>query len=378
METTPPFPLKVNWIYGYPDDPPLTSRKLPTLRNIATHRILGDRFTGKSALGEAISFDYLAEGSTLYDFYAANDNESLAALNGPYKDRAVLVHGDQVKLGGNFETLKISELDPRRTADGKLFITCKAFYPGEEEHYGALFSFTRKVQTRNSWDRVDVLFIREAQEYISSKLRTGQSRTRKEAAEDFLDFHNQCYHSGMAVVLDSQREMEVAKGARELSTFTYFKNLGAQEIPRRIWWIASDRFANFDLDALRRLKPNQFVIMTNRNSVGLGVFDMPRWHINRGEGLLGKLGITVTDLEGVPVKQREEAFTPLRDRGHPVTVMLPQYLQMLREMEGRGCQLTEVYEELKRNGYQGSKRTVKEYMVEAKLAEKLKNTGDNF
>lgn len=282
----------MDWLYGIPDMPPFGSSVSP--RNMATHRILGDRFTGKSALLEAILTRHLQNGSTIYDLFGANDNEMLAWLDSPMRDRVVLIHGAGVKLQCGFETKAVKEVDPKHIEDQKILVTSRAFHRKRADDfyfYTALYALTRKFRERDSFNRVDCIGIREADEFISSTKVSNSARVRIDADEEFAKFHNQMYHYGYALVLDQHRDVEVQKKVRQLSTYMYFKNMGDIEIPRP-WW----PFRYLDPDRLlRRLSPGQFVIKTNKQSLGVGIFKLPPWHITRGSGILQRHNIVPID-----------------------------------------------------------------------------------
>ena len=266
--------------------------------------------SGKSALGENIMYNYVRNGSTAYDFYAANDNESLVALNSPYKDAVWLVHDDSINLNCNYNTIKASDLFPQKGPGQRIYITNKRFYKTESQQFGQLLRFTKRAQERDDFNRIDLMFIREAQKYISSQTKSNQARNKKEAGENFTDFNEGMVHHGFAIILDAQRQMEISKSVRELTKFWYLKNMGRMEIPSEIHWIYSDNTVDFDLNSLRHLEPDQFLILTDHNSIGLGTFEMPDWHIHRGSGLLHSLGIHPVDKDTgreINVEEEEEA-----------------------------------------------------------------------
>ena len=373
----PELKIKIDWIYGRPDDPPLTGQVLTfPMRNLATHRHIGDKFSGKSAMGEAQTATFVRNGSTAYDFHPAKDNENLAWLDGPYKDRVVLVHANDIRLRCPFETMPIGQLDPRRSPAGKIYITCKRFYQTPGAHFRALNRFTTLVQERDDWNRVDVLFIREAQKYIDSKLATKQIKTRREAAQDFVDFHDESYHSGFAVVLDSQRDVRVEKDVRELTTYTYYHNMGGMEIPRKIWWIQSPDLANFDLDTLRQLEPWQFLVMSNRDSVGLGVFEMPPWHVKRGAGLMKRLDIHVFKEEDGQEREIEQVEyqeppdldkAPREKRAGRPSQFTPEIMVRLVEMVNGGETSDAMMVYLMGRGVTASQKTMRDHIKNAWL-----------
>lgn len=379
--------MDIRWIYGPDDFPQMTSKHPlnPQHRNIATHRIEGTKFSGKSALGENITANYRETGSAVYDFYSAKDNEGLAALDPlcPFRKEVVLVHDDTVRFRfekENFETLPFSKLKPWDTPDGKWYVTCKRFFPSEYSMYEALYRFTQLMEERAeyAWNRVDVIFIREAQEWLASRTKTNQAETKKEAQDEFIDFHNQTVHSGFALVLDSQRDVEVAKNLRELSTYTYYKKLGNMEIPEKIYWIMGPK-ANYLLDTLRIQEPDQFLIWSDNDCLGMGTFEYPPWHINRGSGLMRRLGIHPYVLQGQeekpinwveakeqePRRRRPSNYAPVQhDRRKVVD---SGWERRIEELTAQGIGPKPLHTQLTQEGFTGSLRTVEAHLYKMKL-----------
>jgi hypothetical protein len=290
-----PIPIRfTKWIKGYPDVPSFGSS--PDPKNMVTFRVLGDQFTGKSAFLEAVSSQYFANGSTVYDIFGANDNEMLAWLDSPFKDRVVLIHGNDMRIKCNVETVSIGELRPKNALGQRIYVTSRAFFrkrADDYHYYSALYQLTRRFRERDTFDRTDVICIREADEFVSSAKASGQGihKAQIDAEMEFAKFHNQMVHYGYALVIDQHRDVDVAKKIRFLSTYLVFKNMGDIELPRP-WWPL--RYLDPDL-LLRRLKPHQFAVKTNHQCIGVGTFDLPPWHIKRGSGLLAKFGISVID-----------------------------------------------------------------------------------
>jgi hypothetical protein len=383
-----PLEMRIKWIYGIPDPPRLSGYKRADLRTLATHRMIADRFKGKSALGEFLFSKYVTDSqmpASGYDFYAAEDLESLTQLDKecPYHKNVTLVHGSNVKLRCNYQTMRMKDLDPSKSRPGQVFITCAAFYLNDYERYAALLHFTKLLRFRAQmgWDHISVLFIREAQEYVQSQIKTNQARSQKEAGDDFIKFHNQAYHSGVAVILDSQRDVEVAKNVRELNTFRYFKNMGAMEIPESIHWIRSESKAEFNLESLKYLRNDQFLIITNQSSVGLGTFQMPPWHINRGDPLLQKYNITITDNENKDVDyfsnlahQENVTFdreNPERSHaGRKSLISMDQEIG-IQKMLSEGKRPRAIFEELCKTGFTGTERTLRDHVRRIEILQKV-------
>ena len=150
----------------------------------------------------------------------------------------------------------------------------------------------------------------EAQKYISSQTRSNQAKNKKEAGDNFSDFQEEMVHSGFAIVNGRAAADGGLQERPRLTKFWYLKNMGRMQLPEEIHWIYSDNTVDFDLNSLRHLEPDQFLLLTDNNSIGIGTFEMPDWHIHRGSGLLHSLGIHPVDKDTgreINVEEEEEA-----------------------------------------------------------------------
>jgi len=280
---------------------------LPDFKDVATFRIIGVRRSGKSGLGETIAIKYLQNGSSVYDLYAANDNESLAWLDSPYSDRVILVRGAETTLDCNYHTMSIEDLEPKTAPDGRIFIMTKSFFANEELYYAALEKLTECFSKRDSWNRTHVILIREAQEWIAGRMKSGRPRGAKDSAEDFITFNNTLFHCGYAVITDSQRSVGVSKDVRELTTFLFMKTMGQMEIPDNLNWTM--KYETPEL--MRQLPSHLFNMVGERGQFAIGWFLLPPWHIKRGTSIIERLGIRVSFDEKktaiAMVRRRDEA-----------------------------------------------------------------------
>jgi hypothetical protein len=318
-----PFPIDVIWLKG---------KGVLDFSTPATWRIVGIRYSGKSSLAEAIATRYYQEGGSIYDIFAANDNESLAWLDSPFKEDVALIHGAETTLDCPYKTITIDQLDPSKAPNQKIFILCRAFFGSETLYYHALARLSRNFAKRDAWTKTHVVLIREAQEYITSQLRAGTIKSQKDAENEFIKFHNQLFHYGMAVIVDSQRDVAVNKNIRELTTYLCMKNIGNMEIDRKLWhllrYIDPERL-------LRALKPYQFVIWTEGGALGIGYFMLPPWHHRRGQSILKRLGITI-HVDEEKLKSMEAQVKPVAGRwNRVVTDELHKEIVRLHEQEGK-------------------------------------------
>jgi hypothetical protein len=267
---------------------------IPDYRSVATFRIIGVRLSGKSGLAESIATRYLQNGSTIFDVYQSNDNESLAWLESPFADRVVLVRGDETELRCPYKSVPISQLDPRTVPNGRIYIVCKNFFGTEELYYAALERLTSLFKKRDKWDRPHAIIIREAQEWVAGRIKSGRPKGAKDAAEEFVTLHNSLFHCGYAVIIDSQRNVGVSKDIRELTTWFCVKAVGNMEIPRDIEFT----MRSIAPEVIRYLPKHLFIIVGEAGLLGVGWFLLPPWHIVRGSSIIDRLGIKVSVDEG--------------------------------------------------------------------------------
>ncbi len=282
---TPDIPFPMGILVPY-----LGAPWLPSFRSMASFRITGIRFSGKSALGEAIATRFLQNGSSVYDLYAANDNESLAWLDSPYSDRVILLHGRETTLKCAYRTMCVDDLDPRYAPDGCIFVMGKSFFANEELYYRALDRLSQLFVNRDEWRIPHVIIVREAQEWIAGRMRSGRPRSAKDSAEEFVTFHNSLFHTGYAVIIDSQRDIGVLKDVRELCTWTMMKAQGAMEIPRKLNYLMRDMVP----EAIRHLHKHCFILLGENGQYAACWFLLPPWHIVRGTSIIKRLGIEVS------------------------------------------------------------------------------------
>jgi hypothetical protein len=316
---------------GYPPKtaPVFNAHARPLESAEGTHKIQGDRFTGKSALGEVICYLYFITGGTVYDLYAANDNEALAWLDSPYAANVVLLVGSNCSLQfekTRYKFMRAIDLDPKTAPAQRIYVACRAFFESEEDYYLALWDLSKKFKTRVAYDRVDVIFMREAQEVVQS-VQVATHKNQKDAMTVFKEFHNTLFHFGYAVVLDSQRDVEVAKSIRELSDWNYLKNMGGMEIPRKFW----HTFRKVDPDRVYREMDRWHFVIYTKGKLGLGRFLKPDWHAERGVDIMARLGLKPV-FSGEPtqiIPSRPSATGNTNSRGRPANLVMHQKVKEL-------------------------------------------------
>jgi len=298
--------IQLKWLRG---------KQRINFKEASTWWTFGKRFSGKSSLMETIASRYLDNGATVFDIFSARDGESLAWCRSPYQD-IMLLCGDSVSLKTDYAWSKISDFTLREGEKHQLVITTPQLYGTEYEQYAALSKLTDMLKWRSIWKKIDVLLVREASRLIASRIISGKVSNRMEAEYDFIDLHNESYHTGVACCIDSLRPISIAPDVREVANYLFIKKLGRMRLPRELSYI----FKFVNVSTLRNMAISEFLMITDSDKIAGGRFSKVPWHITRGENLMHNLKIEVT--RDVGKAKEVETQDQLRKKGklEPVKV----------------------------------------------------------
>jgi hypothetical protein len=296
--------LKLYWLVGH--------EKLDFTKP-STWWFFGKRFSGKSSGAEMVTAKHVDAGATAFDLFAARDNENLAWCRSPFKD-VYLVCGDNAKLVTDFPWCKSSEFVLREAEKHEIVVTCPGFYLRNEYlQYSTLSKMVDILKWRDEWDKLDCLVVREASRLIASRIYAGKVSNRIEAEYDFIDLHNEAYHTGVTAAIDSLRPVSIATDVREIANYTVMKRLGKMRIPKEFNYL----MRYIDPTYMRRMPPGEFILYTDNDDLAIGKFDEIPWHVKRGENILKSLNIQV---EEDPNWQKGELQEKLKEQGREPAV----------------------------------------------------------
>lgn len=273
------IPLTIKWRQG---------RERLSFRKASTFWTFGKRFSGKSSVLEMVAIKYLNEGATIFDIFSARDSESLAWLRSPYKD-VLLVVGNSTRLKTKWNWIKMGDFNLREAESHEVIITTPRFYISPYEMYAAISQLTDVLQWRTTWDHIDVLMVREAFRLLASRIVSGKAKNRLEAETEFVELHNEAYHTGLATLIDSIRPIAILPDVREIANYVFIKRIGRMKLPKDMEYV----LRRIKPAYLRRMPIDQAVILTDNNNIGIGKFPKIPWHVERGENLLRNLGIEI-------------------------------------------------------------------------------------
>ncbi|MDG7025106.1 MAG: hypothetical protein JRN45_11370 [Nitrososphaerota archaeon] len=335
--------------YGVPRGPIKVSRKFYSskLKRVfdftwpAVFWVTAKQFAGKSTLIEDIMLEYIDHGGKAIDIFSADDDEGLGWLlwllkhleRGDRGHKVLLLCGNKVDLAfregsvarkleeeGNLKWSHIGELKSRnpddvrasyaRLSEYQVVLTVPAFFYNANEMFNSLSDLIELLKQRGRvvWSRdgkreIYCLAVRESKVLLASRYYAGKIQSRQDAEMDLIDLVDKAFHTGVALAFDSLRYMSITPEVRDITHFTFIKKLGKMKLPREFNYVL--RFAAPRW--LRRMRKGQFCLYTDEDDVFFGVNEPVDWHIERGEAIMGKVGIDVVVNERSKRPQKDEA-----------------------------------------------------------------------
>jgi hypothetical protein len=282
--------VKIAWIYG--SEAIKWNRPLVWLT-------LGVRGAGKSSFLEHLAEQHLEHGNCILDLFACRAGENLAWLRSKWaKEKNILLLTDEnaiVETSNNVAVKPYTKLNLSDFNEFDIIISSSPLYRSLDAEYEACNYIIDKLWHRLHWNRIIFTICREASSLMYSRLKVVENQ---QAAKAFLIYWlRESRHVGCSLGLDSVRITSIDVDVRSLADFIIFKAQGAGGLPRELWFIYKYIQPSF----IQSMKPNEFVILSRKGHIGIGVFSYPTWHKEEGEDILSKLNIKIS-FEEPPVK----------------------------------------------------------------------------
>lgn len=272
--------IRVKWLRGYDKidyDRPKSF----------TH--LGQRGGGKSSLLEVHGVKYYLKDGKLIDLFGSRDCESLAWLRSPFKnDDILLVHADSVEINScPWDTQKISSLNLQDIDSHGITVSASAFYSSLSEEFYCMNELIKLLWARRSWRKPWFLMIREAANFLYSRIKVEKSQTIAKA--DLVYTIREGRHNGVAVGVDTLRWTAIDKEIRDISDYTFIKQVGNVGLPEDIRFI----YRYIEPPRLMSLSPEKFMLLCLNGAIGYGTFDYPNWHKEEREDIVKEIGLKI-------------------------------------------------------------------------------------
>jgi len=281
--------------------------------------ITGIRGSGKSSFLEYIGTKYLESEHGVFDLFGSRDGENLAWLRSPYaKDkRILLLKGEAVDVNCSWNVKTADSVTLSDFENNDIVISSTPLYINLDQEYLAAAKLTDLLYKRMAWKKLIYCVVREAANLYYSRLKISEDQTQAKAFMVYL--LRESRHMGLALGLDSLRWHAIDIDIRSLSDYLIFKNMGQIGLTKEMGWL----YAYADPHMFRYLKPNQFLIVTKRGSIGCGIFPKIKWHKKEGENILHALDIKVEYGEEPPKEGvYRGTFKTVSDKEHSEIIRL--------------------------------------------------------
>jgi hypothetical protein len=278
-----PLPnIKVFWIRGY--DPRFIQFKKAVL-----YMGLGQKESGKSALLETVACRY----PKVIDLFGSRDCEGLAWCRSPFKNSVLFIVGDNVDVKSQWDTKSVSEVKLSDFEKYRVVLSCSAFHSGVEAEFQAMNQIVLTLYRRMHWEYLWFLMVREASNFIYSRLKISPNQTIAKA--DFLYLLREARHMGYPTGVDTLRWTGMDADARGIADYLFIKRVGVTGLPKELHFL----YAYINPSSFMGMKPRIFTLISNRGPLALGHFDYPWWHKEEKEDMLKLLDIKI-DAGDVP------------------------------------------------------------------------------
>lgn len=279
---------------------------------------IGVRGSGKSTQLEHIGEEYLKRGSVIFDLFGSRDGEGLAWLRSPWaKDkRILLLKGDNVDIKGspdimNVESLKVGDIEKY-----DIIISSSPMYLNPDQEFFNSARVTDLLYQRLHWKRLIYLIMREASNFYYSRLKISDSQTIAKANMIYLIRESR--HCGLSLALDSVRFYSIDIDIRSLADYLILKAQGLQGLAKDLSWL----YGYIEPHLIRKLKANQFVLLSRRGGIGYGVFPYHEWHKREREDLLEDVGLSVEYGEQLEESILKGTYKTVGDKEHNQIIRL--------------------------------------------------------
>lgn len=265
--------IKIKWIRGRGNldfERPITSLNV------------GQRGSGKSSLLECLALRF----PKVIDLFGSRDNEGLAWCRVAGKDQTLFVTGDSVEIKGRWNQSQVKDLRIEDLKRVPITISVSAFYGDlNEEFYGLNSIVYKNLYKRTHWRELWFLKVREAGNFTYARIKVTQSQHIAKA--DFIYLLRESRHMGYPVGVDTIRWTSIDKEIRDVSDYMFIKRVGIQGLPHDLRFV----YRYINPFSLMNPHPSTFVVVSNRGPIGVGKFDLPKWHKKERDDLLTELGL---------------------------------------------------------------------------------------
>jgi len=254
-----------------------------------THMAIGKRGAGKSTLLEDLGLQFRARQLPVLDLFGSRDGEALAWLRseGIEEEKVLLLHGDNTSVDSSWETKPVSKFQLSDFEKYDLMISSSPLYSSIDAEYQQINNIIKLIYARLLFSKNIYTVIREAANLLYSRLKVSNDQTIAKAEMTY--FIREARHCGFSLGLDTQKMTSIDLDVRITIDNLFIKSLGLQGLPQDLRWL----YSTYVPMSLQKMRQNEFILVTNGGSHGVGTFDYHKWHKIPGEDILSSVGIKV-------------------------------------------------------------------------------------
>jgi len=280
--------------------------------------VQGVRGSGKSSLLEHLAELHLKEGHAVLDLFGGRDGEALAWLRSRWTQdkKVLLIRGESVDVASAFPTQTVQQFTLGDLERYDIIICASPLFSSFDQEFYDIGELTEKIYRRLHWNRLVYAIMREASNFLYSRMKLTDDQHEAKAAAIYL--LREMRHNGVSFGLDSVRLLSIDIDIRGLSDYMLFKAQGIGGLSRELRWI----YRYFQPRSLNRMPPDKFVVITRRASLGWGVFPPVSWHKREKEDILRAVDIRVEYGEVPKEAEYKGSYQTVSDREHAQIVAL--------------------------------------------------------
>jgi len=299
---------------------------------------LGQRGTGKSSFLEHVGCNYIEEtNAVICDLFGSRDGEGLAWLRSPYaKDKKILLlKGENVDVKAPCDVKQVDKLRIRDFEDYDIVISSSPLYLSIDQEFIYAAKITDLLYRRRHYKRLVNLICREAANFYYSRLKVSDNQVFAKAQMVYLI--REARHMGIALSLDSVRFYSIDIDIRSLSDFMIIKSQGLTGLTKDLKWL----YSLVEPHLVRKLRPNQFILLVADGAVGYGLFPEVEWHKREKEDVMRNVGVHVEYGEELKESEYRGSFKTVSDKEH---------VEIIRLYVEENLGMTKIAEQIGRSG----------------------------
>jgi len=125
-------------------------------------------------------------------------------------------------------------------------------------------------------------------------------------------------HCGLSLALDSVRFFSIDIDIRSLTDYLILKAQGIHGLTKDLAFL----YAFVEPHLVRKLKPQQFLLVSQRGGIGYGVFPFHEWHKREREDILRNVGIKIGYGEALEQPVTKGTYKTVGDKEHVEIIKL--------------------------------------------------------